>query len=304
MPHTWIVQNLDSLVINAVNTWLDMPWNTFTKEVLELPRNSGGHDILLPSTMTMKLRLSLRYSLRHNVNEDLRRIFQETFSDEPRIDNLIFGHQDKQSALKELNISTKAMNLDHVFGLKSQGRILKTIIDTFSKSAIKDWSSHLDSLPDHLFRFIRKACQQQLPTASNLHLWKKVESDRCKLCGARQTNKHVLNNCSSTKVLARYKNRHDHVLSILANWIKNRVGPDFELFVDLPDSDYKSPAEIFTIAVLTSSWNITAVWSRLNWRYVTRQTLRHLGTTKYLSTVIWKITCIQTLWISNSQTIL
>ena len=59
MSHTWIVQNLDSLVINAVNTWLDMPWNTCTKEVLELPRNSGGHDILLPSTMTMKLRLSL-----------------------------------------------------------------------------------------------------------------------------------------------------------------------------------------------------------------------------------------------------
>ena len=137
------------------------------------------------------------------------------------------------------------MNLDHVFGLKSQGRILKTIIDTFSKSTIKDWSLRLDSLPDHLFRFIRKACQQQLPTASNLHLWKKVESDKCKLCCARQTNKHVLNNCNSIKVLERYKNRHDHVLSILAHWIKDRVRPDFELFVDLSDPDFKSPAEIF-----------------------------------------------------------
>ena len=245
MSYTWIGQNLDALCINAVNDWLEMPRNTCTKEILELPRNKGGHDMCLPSTMAMKLRLSLRYNLQNNVNDDLRKIWQATFSEEPQIDGLVSGHENKQAALKELRTKTNTKNLDHVFGLKSQGRIFVTIIATFSKTTIKEWSAHVDSLPDHLFRFVRKACQQQLPTASNLQLWKKVPSDKCILCGARQTNKHVLNNCSAAGVLERYKRRHDHVLSILAQWIKDRVGIESVLFADLSNSNFKSPAEIF-----------------------------------------------------------
>ena len=166
-------------------------------------------------------------------------------SEEPQIDGLISGHENKQSALKELRTKTNTKNLDHVFGLKSQGRIFMTIIATFSKTTIKEWSAHVDSLPDHLFRFVRKACQQQLPTASNLQLWKKVPSDQCILCGSRQTNKHVLNNCSAPGVLERYKRRHDHVLSILAQWIKDRVGIESVLFADLSNPNFNSPADIF-----------------------------------------------------------
>jgi L-rhamnose mutarotase len=195
--------------------------------------------------MAMKLRLSLRYNLQNNVNDDLRQIWQATFSEEPQIDGLISGHENKQSALKELRTKTNTKNLDHVFGLKSQGRIFMTIIATFSKTTIKEWSAHVDSLPDHLFRFVRKACQQQLPTASNLQLWKKVPSDKCILCGSRQTNKHVLNNCSAPGVLERYKRRHDHVLSILAQWIKDRVGIESVLFADLSNPNFNSPADIF-----------------------------------------------------------
>ena len=79
MSYTWIAQNLDALFINAVNDWLEMPRNTCTKEILELPRNTGGHDMCLPSTMSMKLRLSLRYNLQNNINDDLRKIWQATF---------------------------------------------------------------------------------------------------------------------------------------------------------------------------------------------------------------------------------
>ena len=245
MSHTWIVQHLDTQIINAVNDWLEMPRNTCTQEILELPRNSGSHGMSLPSTMAMKLRLSLRFNLRSNVNEDLKTIWHITFSDEPQIDSLISGHHNKKSALKELRTEVNSRNLRHLFGLQLQGRCFSTIINNFSKSAINDWSSHLDFLPDHLFRFVRKACQQQLPTASNLQLWKKVQSDKCNLCGARQTNKHVLNNCSAVCVLEKYKRRHDRVLSILARWIKDQLRPDFVLFVDLSDPEFLSPSELF-----------------------------------------------------------
>ena len=75
---------------------------------------------------------------------------------------------------------------------------------------------------------------------------KKVPSDKCILCGARQTNKHVLNNCSAPGVLERYKRRHDHVLSILAQWIKDRVGIESVLFADLSNPNFNSPADIFS----------------------------------------------------------
>ena len=113
-------------------------WNTCTKEILEFPRNSGGHGMSLPSTMVMKLRLSLRFNLRNNVNEDLKTIWQKTFSDEPQIDTLISGHHNKKSALNELRTEVNSRNLRHVFGLQLQGRCFRTIINNFSKSAIND----------------------------------------------------------------------------------------------------------------------------------------------------------------------
>ena len=88
---------------------------------------------------------------------------------------------------------------------KIQGRILSAI-ESFDDRAKLDWSLVVDSLPEHIYRFVRKALLQQLATASNLYIWGKTQSPNCSLCGAIQTNKHVLSNCSSPSMLEKYKN--------------------------------------------------------------------------------------------------
>ena len=63
---------------------------------------------------------------------------------------------------------------------------------------IGPWSRIVEALPDFLFRFVKKALQQQLPTASNLARWKRIASPNCILCGKSipQTNKHLLSHCA------------------------------------------------------------------------------------------------------------
>ena len=218
-----------------------MPSNTCSKEFLELPRSQGGHEIWLLSTAAMKLRLSLRQNLRINPNKDLKKIWELTLSEDPQVDCVITKYEDKFHALKELKSGVVQHSLNHILGLKSQGKCLTAITAAYSNSVIKDWSTCLDYLPEILFRFVRKGFQQQPPTASNLCLWKKFLSDKFCLCGLRQTNKHVLSNCES--VLPKYKSRHDHALNILAQWISNEIKPGCEFFADIPE--YKSPSAIF-----------------------------------------------------------
>ena len=102
-------------------------------------------------------------------------------------------------------------------------------------------------MPQYIFGFARKALIQQLPTAYNLHRWKKIDSPMCKLCNSDKvlSNKHVLNNCSDAKALERYSQRHDNILSLLANWIWSVKSEDQELFVDLPSEKWNSIAQVF-----------------------------------------------------------
>ena len=96
-----------------------------------------------------------------------------------------------------------------------------------------------------LFKFVRKALQQQLPTAANLHRWGKTTDPSCPLCQQCQTNKHVLSNCGSMIALERYKTRHDSILKILADWICQNLKTDRAVFIDLDDDKYKPLSDLF-----------------------------------------------------------
>ena len=111
---------------------------------------------------------------------------------------------------------------------------------TFQKAAVEQWSRTLESLPDYLFRFVRKAFQQQLPTASNLKRWKRIDDPNCPLCQKKslQTNKHVLSNCPAA--LNRYLERHNNILFIIAKWLWTHKRADQRLLVDLPSTEFGS----------------------------------------------------------------
>ena len=243
--YTWIEQSLDSLVVNAVNDWLELPNGTCTAEFLQLPTKLGGYGIPSMKTTAQKLRLSLRYTLKHNTNGDIRNTWHATSNKNIPLDSLINEQQTKSSAMEALEFRQLNTATQHVTSLKVQGRLFTSIKEAFDESTINAWSTMVNSLPDVLFSFVRKAFQQQLPTASNLFRWKRSDSDKCQLCGSIQTNKHTLNNCSSPSVLQRYKTRHDYVLKILARWILDSAKDNLEVFVDLDDPSYKPLSTLF-----------------------------------------------------------
>ena len=196
-------------------------------------------------TTAKKLRLSLRYTLKHNENDDLRNIWQLTSVSNIAIDSLL-GQHSKSSAVKKLQSDQLSKVVEHISSLKVQGKSFSAVREVFDEASIKSWSSMVnDLLPGMLFTFVRKAFQQQLPTASNLYRWKKSDSDKCSLCGLVQTNKHSLNNCGSSAALSRYKTRHDRILEILARWIITVVKDDDEVFVDLNEQSFKPVSNLF-----------------------------------------------------------
>ena len=92
-------------------------------------------------------------------------------------------------------------------------------------------------------RFVLNAAVDTLAHNANLHLWGKKETDACPLCGERQTLIHVLNNCRVALDLHRYNPRHDSVLNILADTIKEKLPTSIHFSADL-DSDYNFPQHI------------------------------------------------------------
>ena len=57
---------------------------------------------------------------------------------------------------------------------------------------------------------------------------------------------HVLNNCSSMAALDRFKLRHNAVLFILCNWLKDHLNPSTRLFADLSSSSWNPVSDLFT----------------------------------------------------------
>ena len=112
---------------------------------------------------------------------------------------------------------------------------------------IQEWSNVIWALPECIFQFSRKSLLQLLPTASNLHRWKRTNNPSCSLCNKeiRQTNKHVLSNCSSTFVLNRYTKRHIALLSIIVKWILSQNLQNSSVYADLDDAESNPIVEIF-----------------------------------------------------------
>ena len=135
--------------------------------------------------------------------------------------------------------------MDHITSLNIQGRLISSIVQILSKASIAHWAREIEKLPASVFIFVRKALQQQLPTASNLVRWGKAQDDSCQLCGQKQSNLHVLSNCSSPAALSRYKDRHDTILELLVNWIESTLTPEKKLYVDLEKQKFQPLSTLF-----------------------------------------------------------
>lgn len=128
-------------------------------------------------------------------------------------------------------------------GLKEQNTILKTIRDVTTGNLISMWHRVTENMPSNIFKFSRKALIFSLPINTNLKRWKKVDSDLCPLCNAKQTQLHVLNNCKIAVNEGRYTWRHDSILFTILHYVNQLNEFGFEVRVDLPG--YRSTSELF-----------------------------------------------------------
>ena len=141
------------------------------------------------------------------------------------------------AAKGRVNNSDNVARLDQVKSLERQGEMLRaTTPDTATTLA-----KAIQSLPHEQMKFALNTAVDTLPHNSNLHMWKK-ESDSCPLCGERQSLIHVLNCCRVARDLRGYNVRHDTVLKVIADTVKEHLPPSHKLTVDL--DHYQFPIHI------------------------------------------------------------
>ena len=245
ISYTWIAENLDSLIINSIRDWLEFPISTCISEIASLPASCGGLDIPSLKDTAEKLRLSQRYKLHRSQDEECRSLWKLSSESNVNLDSIIVDSTTKTMASRSLKTGQNDRKLEHVNSLSIQGKLIAAINTELNRSDINKWTWNLEKFAAPLFKFVRKALQQQLPTAANLHRWGKTTDPSCPLCQQCQTNKHVLSNCGSMIALERYKTRHDSILKILADWICQHLKTDRDVFIDLDDDNYKPLSDLF-----------------------------------------------------------
>ena len=130
--------------------------------------------------------------------------------------------------------------LQQLSDLPKQGRLVRS----FTPDAATAWSTAIRSLHPDTLKFALNAAVDTLPHNANLHLWRKKDSDRCPLCSADSQNLvHVLNSCKVALELGRYNKRHDAVLQVIADVVKEAIPTTASISVDL-DNQYKFPSHI------------------------------------------------------------
>ena len=122
---------------------------------------------------------------------------------------------------------------------EKQGNMLRLS----SPDAIDIWAGVVQSLPPDQQKFILNGTTDTLPHNANLHLWQKRSSPDCPLCGERQSLIHVLNCCPVAREFRRYNTRHDAVLGVIVQAIKEYLPQSCTLVADLGDG-YSLPSHI------------------------------------------------------------
>ena len=236
-----------------------------------LPKEHGG--LNLPSLTTMYKKLQVTKAAAYTSSRDplVRAIASRETRREatlqrpafkPFLEVITAMQDDPGASSKQLcnrvkkqveAVDTKS-RLSHSTSLTVQNLPMK---DNTSR-APRLWSSTIETLPERVFKFALNSLTDTLPHNANLHLWKKLPSPSCNLCGQRQTLLHVLNACPSALEKRRYNARHDAILLCIHAFLVKYLPPSKHVTADLPDQPYHFPQQI----TITDSRPDIVVWDR------------------------------------------
>ena len=253
-PLTWVERELEADATKFLKKWAGLARSANTA-LLYLPCRMGGLNLPALSSLYKRLQVSRQCQLLTSPDPCVRHIAEKQLQAEtcrtrkkfkPAVvvrDAMVEDPGASRKALLSaakgrVNESDNVARLNQVKSLERQGEMLRaTTPDTATI-----WAKAIQSLPQEQTKFALNAAVDTLPHNSNLHLWRKKESDSCPLCGERQSLIHVLNCCRVARDLRRYNVRHDAVLKVIADTVKEHLPPSHELTVDL--NHYKFPIHI------------------------------------------------------------
>ena len=257
-PLTWLQTKLQPLATRYLKRWCGLARSADPSRLF-LPKANGGLD--LPALTTMYKKLHTAKAASHMCSRDpvVRSIATQETLREAKLQRPAFRpfqevvnvmKEDPGATRKKITTHVKAKvqaadneaRLTHCAGLKVQGQTVRS----FQGKAADLWSTTVQSLPEHVFKFALNAVTNTLPHNKNLFLWKKLTSPKCQLCSEEQTLQHVLNNCTAALEMRRYNERHDSVLACIHSFLSSHMPQGSCITVDLPNSSYTFPQNIAT----------------------------------------------------------
>ena len=225
LSKTWVVKNLDNVVIRFIRQWLDLPISATLSGII-LPQNQFGLNLQLPSVKFFQCQNVLRTSLKSSQNDAIVSLWKNTSSSM----NLQYD------SYKNTKHILQVVRLEHKEKLKSQlpsqGFIISFLLDHSLVTLNSLWSSTQSKLPKNIFNFTVRYLNNTLANRTNLHKWKLSPSPDCSVCLHPESLLHVVSGCKSYLEDGRYTWRHNSALHFVASTlqcIKNST-----LYVDLP----------------------------------------------------------------------
>ena len=258
LPFSWIKSCLEATATRYLKRWSGLARSADPSR-LYLPKPNGGLDLPSISGLYQKIHVSHACQLLTSQDPITQHVAKLRIQKEENQQRLQFKPMlvarevmvaDPGASRKALTGQVKkavkavemAERLDHAKGLSSQGELHHLV----ENDAATLWSETVQQLPPDCLKFALNSAQDTLPHNANLAVWRRKEglSSQCKLCGGRQTLLHVLNHCKAALELRRYNTRHDSVLQVIADFVRDHLPESFEMSADLPDLPYNFPLMI------------------------------------------------------------
>ena len=102
--HTWISNELDSLIHYHLRKWLELPVSSCLEKIVRLPANKCRLNILSLKEYAESLRTTTHHSLKHSDDSDIKQLWHETSAKNILTDSRINNSKPLQAAKSEIRM--------------------------------------------------------------------------------------------------------------------------------------------------------------------------------------------------------
>ena len=161
VSHTWVKQNLDSIVTECLKRWLNLHQGANTRHLF-LPTSKFGIRLSLPADILKACQLVKRSILKTSTNEEMRDLYKLTVKKHTEEDRLL-NEREKTVANRLMRKETTEEIVKNLEGLKEQNTIMKQLKVLCTGKVITQWNEIAEQVIANTCKFARKAFIFSLP---------------------------------------------------------------------------------------------------------------------------------------------